>query len=211
MPITKFPTEQAAFAAAGDVVAALCHNGKPTCGLRVLTHEDGYKAMIVPERGNGVPFYLEGFELGAVVRLASSRQNGEGPRYAATQGALARITGPAFVLPSGRLVQNLVWLQPTTHNGQKDGAYLVHDFTIVPQDKTGLSAHVVPGAKPGGLDIDCEAATRGLGKLQAAAFSRGAMRACGFPMTAERSPRARAWALDGERWAREEIERRAIR
>jgi hypothetical protein len=65
------------------------------------------------------------FEIGTLVRLAHARTPGG---YAATIGALARITGPAFDLPSGRRVQSLIWLQPTSANGQKDGAYCVVDF-----------------------------------------------------------------------------------
>lgn len=57
-----------------------------------------------------------------------------GTRYAATHGALARIKGPAFDLPSGKRVIDVEWLDPRTSNGQRDGAYLTHD--LIPVEET---------------------------------------------------------------------------
>lgn len=54
-----FKSEQAAFKAGGDEVALLSSNGASNAGLRVLKAEGGYKVLIVPERGDGNPYYLE--------------------------------------------------------------------------------------------------------------------------------------------------------
>ena len=56
----KFDSENKAFKAGGDRVAALCLLGKPNCGFRVLRHNSGkgFKVLMIPERGDGLPFYL---------------------------------------------------------------------------------------------------------------------------------------------------------
>ena len=56
--MTVFKTEANAFKAGGDKTAALCQEGKPNCGFRVLKCEGGFKVIMVPERGDGAPFYL---------------------------------------------------------------------------------------------------------------------------------------------------------
>ena len=57
-----FSTETAAFKAGGDMVAALCREGKPNFGFRVLPHEGRFKVLMVPERmkwmSSVLPFYL---------------------------------------------------------------------------------------------------------------------------------------------------------
>ena len=54
-----FRTEKEAFAVAGDTVAEMAKAGKPNCGFRVLRCNDGFKVLMVPERGDGDPFYLD--------------------------------------------------------------------------------------------------------------------------------------------------------
>ena len=57
-----FSTETAAFNAGGDMVAALCREGKPNFGFRVLNHEGGFKVLMVPDQvkwmSGVLPFYL---------------------------------------------------------------------------------------------------------------------------------------------------------
>lgn len=55
----QFESEPEAFKAGGDKTAALCLEGKPNCGFRVLKHADGgFKVLMVPEHGSSLPFYL---------------------------------------------------------------------------------------------------------------------------------------------------------
>ena len=60
--IKAFSSEAKAFAAGGDKVAALCLEGKPNCGFRVLRQGDQYRVLMVPERtrfwDDGTPYYL---------------------------------------------------------------------------------------------------------------------------------------------------------
>lgn len=56
--MTIYTSETKAFTAGGDRTAALCLEGKPNCGFRVLREGNGYKVLMVPERGDGLPFYL---------------------------------------------------------------------------------------------------------------------------------------------------------
>lgn len=57
--MTLFTSETKAFQAAEDKVAELCRSGRPNAGLRVLQRDDGsYKVLIVPERQDGLPFYI---------------------------------------------------------------------------------------------------------------------------------------------------------
>lgn len=56
--MTVFNSETKAFTAGGDKTAALCREGKPNCGFRVLKADVGFKVLMVPQCGDGVPFYL---------------------------------------------------------------------------------------------------------------------------------------------------------
>ena len=56
--MTLYTSEAKAFTAGGDETAALCQQGKPNCGFRVLREGELYKVIMVPARGNGLPYYL---------------------------------------------------------------------------------------------------------------------------------------------------------
>lgn len=53
-----YKSETKAFEEASDKVAALCKEGRPNAGLRVMKTDGGFKVLIVPERGDGNPFYI---------------------------------------------------------------------------------------------------------------------------------------------------------
>jgi hypothetical protein len=72
----------------------------------------------------------EAFPIGATVRLKAEPDRRAGRTYVAEAGAIARITGEAFTLPSGRYVQRLNWIDPARAYHQNDGAYSVVDFEI---------------------------------------------------------------------------------
>ncbi|CAH2399606.1 hypothetical protein [Mesorhizobium escarrei] len=70
------------------------------------------------------------FKVGDKVKLNASALS---RTYVAEPGTRAVITGEAFFLPSGRLVQPLVWqfTGKSQPYHQKDGAYSVVDFELV--------------------------------------------------------------------------------
>lgn len=48
---TTYKSETSAFKAGGDKTAALCLEGMPNYGFRVLKHSDGYRVLMVPPHG----------------------------------------------------------------------------------------------------------------------------------------------------------------
>jgi hypothetical protein len=57
--MTTYQSEAKAVKAGTDKVAELCKEGKPNAGIRVLdAGHRCFKVLIVPERGDGLPYYL---------------------------------------------------------------------------------------------------------------------------------------------------------
>uniref|UniRef100_A0AB74UIG0 Uncharacterized protein n=1 Tax=Caulobacter phage BL57 TaxID=3348355 RepID=A0AB74UIG0_9VIRU len=71
-----------------------------------------------------------------------------------------------------------------------------------------MEARVIPGPVPSALDAACHAVTCGYGKLQSAAFQRGASYArLGLPV--DDSGRFGAYVRAGATWVENETNRRA--